>query len=388
MLDAHRLWARPEIENKYWNGWDALAIAEARASRLKEYEIQLTNIAMVDRDDGIALALPSGREIAMTSFAFEKLSEIAEVPAAFVRTLPAPIVSEIFNDRLPSRVPSETRQIYTLQSDDALIMRDIASPRYERTPMVESLRQICKLYDQGWQHPPGRPVKPGIDPRERLATEADVIEWARHRNGLSIKVGDRIAPAALYMDDRSVHTVVVRKGSEIGLPGGRTGHQIAVIKFSDLATGEGVRVVGGLFNGICGNFLIDGFTSIGKWSLAHRPGVNDRLGDVIEGLALPADHTPAIEAAEKAAKLVLAPKIEDVADSLWTTIRRNPWSQAITRKVLDVAVSMAIKQEDRYGDPRTLWAVHSGLTEISQERPMGERMAIDIAASRMLTINV
>jgi hypothetical protein len=383
---AHRIWAKPRIEHKYWSVRDAHNRAISREKQMKEYDLLLSDLSVtVPCAGGFGLRLPSGRDLALTAFAFDKLSEIAEIPADFARSLPAPLVRDLFAERLPSRSGSDLRQIYVRAKGDDLIVRDFAGVAYERTPMARSMGALSALLDQGWVHPPGRPI--ASDPRTRPATEADVLDWARHSNGLSIKVGDSIAPCAVYMDDREAHVVMLRQGSEIDI-GGNVTHECLIANFSDLATGKGARLIYGRMTGVCGNLILDGWSEIGRMSLAHRPGVNVRLDQALEHVAKPIDPSKMIEAIEISRKRVLAEKIEDVTDAAFSALRRLPWAASIGKKMIEAGVSAAVKGEDRYGDPRTLWALHNGLTEISQTRPMEQRLKIDAAASRLLTIDV
>lgn len=386
----HQWWSSVPPHHRFWGPSDALAKALAHAPHLREFNLDLRSLRIdSDASGNLGVSLPSGRALALTPFAFDRLCETADAPADFLRTLPSNVVGDILRDRLPSRIPQDgVKQVYTRAKGDDLIIRDFAGVNYERTNMVAALTLVEKLLDQGWRVPPGRPVKPGDDARERPATADDVLNFARHRNGMSIKEGDIIAPAGFYMTDHESFCVLVRENS-IKLPNGAWGHEIAIIKFSDLATGEAASFLHGLFNGVCGNHLIDGFSQLGRASIAHRRGSMARFEAVLSEAHKPYDTSPMLEAGARAATLRIADKTEEVTDKLFGALRAKTWAAPLTKKTIEAGVKTALMREDRYGDPRTLWAIHSGITENSQElSDAGRKMSIDIAASKMLTIDI
>jgi hypothetical protein len=75
------------------------------------------------------------------------------------------------------------------------------------------------------------------------------------------------------------------------------------------------------------------------------------------------------------------------ADALSTLLAMASKVKApeLTQARLSEALTLAEQREDRYGNPRTLWAAVSGLTEASQwKNHADERVKIDRAAGKLL----
>ena len=382
----HALWRDTPIESRFGDPargvQDAIEYTARDKRSSKEFDLDLRNVQVIRDAEEIKLGLPSGRSLKLTPWAFDRVAASAKAPADFLRELPAPIVESILRERFAG---SEIKQALVRVGDDDLVLRDLASVTYERTWVTDVLGRIQEqLIGTGWRIPPARPAM--SDHRTRKATPADCVAFARHSNGMSIKPGDDIAPAGCYVEDHVTNVFLIKDEPFVG-PLGKEIFPGIMISFGELY-GRAVNV--DLFGlvGVCGNHLIDGFTDLGRTSLSHRRGVNDLSIEVLAEIAQSKPLLGAGETLDRASKLLLSEKTETLIDDTFAKIRRIPAMAPITKKLLGEATRIAVENENRYGDPRTLWAIHSGLTQASQSRRPDDRYAIDRAASRMLTIDV
>jgi len=104
-----------------------------------------------------------------------------------------------------------------------LLLRALTSEQYKRIWNWEVVERLLPLQERGWRVPQARPAFPD-QPGARPATEADILDDAGF--GLSVKVGDMIAPAGLYASAHDMFAFLINEqkrikdGTEEGLSRG------------------------------------------------------------------------------------------------------------------------------------------------------------------------
>lgn len=387
---AHRMWATASEEHTFWSARDAVQIAKEQHARSFERALELGKGEVIAKGDDLAFITASGKELAISHHAFGRLASEINFPAEKLRELPATIVSDIVRHKARDVWGGETKHQGLIEAtDDGLVLRDLASLAYARTWNDRALEAFAKLEDLGWKVPPGRPSPARADdPRQRIATEVDCLMLAKHTNGLSIKPGDLIAPCGVYASEDFVFTILIKEDAPVIGPKGKPLYPMIQMLGSELYLGRAWEIVAGYISGICGNHLLDGFQAAGRTKIRHLSDADDRAERAIIAAGTATIEPRAIEAMNHAAGVTIARELKDVVPTIWEKVGGRTWAAPLTKRRLQAALDVAVRREDWYGAPNTLWALHSGLTEVSQGLRGLDRSDMDAAASRILTIDI
>lgn len=99
-------------------------------------------------------------------------------------------------------------------SNGNFVCRAFTSDDYARIWNYELIGRLRDVMGDGWRVPPARPAfinQPGARP----ATEADVLARKTTGGGLTINMGDMIAPAGLYASDHDCFIFMVNEEQRI-----------------------------------------------------------------------------------------------------------------------------------------------------------------------------
>ena len=187
---------RPADE-RFWGLDDLLAHSreERRASvesrtAIGDIRAEAVHVAGYDSPD-LRLVAGGGDALSLTHWSFGQLCTAADAPASYLRRLPADLAAVNLNHGLrpdgggrQAPVPQQCRIGAGPEHHAGLC------PALERRPDLG----LAPALDLGWRVPPARPAVD--DPRARPATEADILP-NQGTFGLSVKLGDMIAPAGV-----------------------------------------------------------------------------------------------------------------------------------------------------------------------------------------------
>jgi Domain of unknown function (DUF932) len=314
--------------------------------------------------------------------AFGQLSTKVGAPGGYLRTLPATLAVQNLNHGLAHKVALQgaeaEAQILAHRSNGDFLVRALTGKDYKRIWHHEVVDRVIPLQGEGWVVPPARPAFEN-QPGSRLATEADVIAWQNGGvSGLSVKVGDLIAPAGLYFGQGSPELFVfmvnpqarISDGTEDGLSRGFfvTNSEVGDASFT---------VTTFLLRHVCGNHIVWGARAVKALRLRHTGRIRDHWhGDLVEYLDSSASDE---EARIKTAKsFVLGKDKDEVLDKVFG-------ARIASRKLLEASYAAVVPDID--GDPKTAWGLAQGMTRVSQtEVYADERQAIDLAASKVLDL--
>jgi len=256
---------------------------------------------------------------------------------------------------------------------------------YKRVWNHEMVAMLIRLREeQGWRVPPARPAFSG-QPGTRHATEEDVLRDRGSNFGLSVNVGDLIAPAGLYASDHDMfafminENVVIDDGSEGGLVRG--------FFLAGSEVGEkSIWFCGFKLRTVCGNHIVWGAEDILEIKLRHVGEVRRAFEqDAPRALKAYAQAGAAQEQAQinAARQKVLGAKKEDVLD----TLVKAKASPELSRKRLGEAYDLAEQYADQDGSPRTVYGMVNGITRLSQQTPYADvRNTLDRAAGKVMKI--
>jgi hypothetical protein len=323
----------------------------------------------------------------LTNWSFNQLCGLAGNPPGFIQQQPATLAAQNLNWGLKTRNKFEGEEkdcnllIQSPSDPDSLsIVRAINGSAYKRIwdlSVVEKLEQL----PGNWKNPPGRPPG-GYSGAIRKATMSDVLQYCSHPS-LGIKVGDDIAPSGLYRSDRDLFIFMVDDSPRVVETG--TGRTLArgLFLWNSEVGGRTWGMARFMFDSVCGNHIIWGSSQYAEIRFRHVGNVLQRIDNGI--LVQVRDYLSRSESQdraiiERAKTHVLGKDRDEVADFL--QIRRK-----LPKKVIDLALVKSEQNVDSYGDPRSIWGVVNGLTEVSQLSEYADtRTELDQQAGSLLQL--
>lgn len=383
---AANQWATRPDDERFASVADLAAFCrEEKALSLTSLPLPFKQLSAVADGGALRIQGATGATAALSHYAFGQLSSIAGAPAEFMRELPAELAATVINDRLANVARNVDKKDLRIlfRRNGNMIARAMTSEVYDRVWNADVVdRAVLPLCREGFMVPPARPARPnqkGI----RKATEADIIP-GQENFGLAVKVGDAIAPAGLYASDRDLFVFLVdpRRGIDVG---GRQTMRGIFIRNSEVGDGSLVFDWFDLDN-VCGNHIVWGASNRNRVSVRHvGSSTLERALARYEIEAKQFDDAAREheELIKKARKAVIAVTKEEVIDTVVKYAKTR--SLGLSRKVIEAAAETAENYQDRFGEPRTVWAISSGITQNSQESVYAnERHALDIAAGKLL----
>jgi hypothetical protein len=378
ILDAHNQWSTRPADERFWDIADALVTARYIKDNSREIP-GIPRARLGVRATSGEVVLETGREtFHLSNSAAQQLCSFGRVPYTFVSKQPAELAARniawgLENEGVEQALPCEL----LVYNGERQLVRAITSERYERCFNAEYLTSLSEHLDPSWRTPPARPVE--ADPRSRPATADDI----RGIEGLtSIKIGEMIAPAGVYLSDRDMFVFVVSRQAIQGPTGPLA--RFALFWNNEVGTGSGGFTLG-YFDHVCGNHIIWGasgvkefrFRHVGKQIFSHGRAVRSELAACYD------DGSKDEALLQRAATKRLGTGESEVVQNVVEFGRKKRIGD-LTEKRVTAGYRQALTA-GRYGDPNTAWSVVSGLTELSQATKWGnERIALDRAAARIL----
>ncbi|MEJ7663389.1 MAG: hypothetical protein WKG07_29515 [Hymenobacter sp.] len=159
--------------------------------------------------------------------------------------------------RRPASPPPQRRQ-----PDSNWTVRSLPSA-YSRLWNADVVDGLVPALDWGWRVPPARPAVD--DPRARPATVEDIL-LGQESFGLSVKVGDMLAPAGVYAGDRDMFIFLVNPNRVID--DGMKGLMRGVFVWNSEVGAGAFKVRTFYLENVCGNHIV--------WSASGVPGTPHR----------------------------------------------------------------------------------------------------------------
>jgi len=386
LMLACNQWAKRPKDERFWtlNGlYDATL---ALHSRCVTSTVIPESLDVIFNDQEPCLRGSAGNVARFSYPGFGQFCSLVGAPADYMRRLgesDTALVSQCLSVGLRDRTEKGRKLSLLLHRNGGLMVHAITSPEYVRIWDDEIVNRLLNLPELGWRVPPARPPAQW-DGETRPATADDVLSGSGG-GGLSINVGDIIAPAGLYygMGDPNLFVFMVREADSIEA-GPRVLSRFLVITHD--ITGRGCfKGTFGYYDHVCGNHILWGGQVAFEVAIRHLGNqvgrridralveVETKTHSLRDGLA--EDQ----EKVKKARLYLLGQAKDDVLDLLFGKLKVAP------KRDLEAAYLVAEKNRDAYGPPNTAWAMASGLAEVSQGSPFIEqRHKLDVAAGKIL----
>jgi len=389
LMDAQKQWATRPADERFWTIKEMAQRCSGYKESSAEVRVDLGRVQVVN-EKGDMLLMGGGLNgpAKFTHYSFGQLCQVAGAPAGYLRELDGQLASQC----LESGLRRKDRDM--LGGSGNVLVREFKgtdqrvgaflSSGYSRIWNADVVERLQEFESRGWKVPPARPA--GFDdPRARIATEDDVLKNNKGGGGLSVKVGDLIAPAGLYASDRDMFAFMVSEGGfEEGGSVMNRGFFVSNSEVGDRAFG----VTTFLYDAVCGNHIVWGASEVTEVRLIHRGKASSRwIGDLQR--ALQRYSATGTEKERRAIVAAIGCQLGDNRDEVVEKLFKDK-KLGLTKRVLEQAWEWSVKEARLRGNkfsPTSVWGMICGLTRVSQEIGWAaDRVAIDQAAGKMLVM--
>ncbi len=392
LMNANREWATRPQDERFWTIPEMTAACAEHKRNSREVRADRSRVQVVSQaGDLVAVGGGLNGPAKFTNYSFGQLCGLAGAPAGYLQGLDGELAAQCLNAGLKRRSEDVRTQGSNLLIRNAgesnQSVGAFLSAGYSRIWNADVVGRLGVLEQQGWRVPPARPVDgQELDPRARPATEADVLKNNRGGGGLSVNVGDWIAPAGLYASDRDCFAFMVNEGVRIDAGGGEAGLNRGFFMWNSEVGDRSFGLMTFLYDATCSNHICWGCTQVQEVRLVHRGRANTRwIGDLQRSLV-----SYAGQSAEKDRRVIVAAMNTQIGDNKEKVIEKLFEKRVATKKTLDAAYDWSVREAALRGHsfkPTSVWGMVCGLTRVSQVCDWAdERVKLDIAAGKLIAI--
>lgn len=371
LYEASNQWATRPADERFWTVAEMGAACVRHAENSTVIERTYADLSTKAVDGEITLVGKGGIPLRFSHYAFGQFSRNVGAPAEFMRSLPASIASDALNHQLAKREPGSANLL--VHKNGALRLRAVTSDRYDRIWDHEVCAKLEPLTAEGWVAPPAYATS---DVNARLATVDDC------RVATSVKPGDKIGPAGLYASDHDMFAFLVNPAKTLGNEDMSRG---LIVRNSEVGDGSLVAKFF-YYKHTCGNHIVWNAKGVREIRVRHLGQSATRALRTFAVDAIRYADTGASEAeamVESAKRKILGATKDEVLDAVLSFARAK--NLGLSSKLVGEAYVTAEKYEARYGNPRSLWGVVSGLTQNSQAIPFADKRSdVDTDAGKLL----
>lgn len=390
LMQAHREWASRPDDQRFWSLADMTRFCDEVRSNSVQAVTEVKNLIVEPTENNDLRLRGNNRVASLGHYAFGQLSRMAQAPADYLRTLPAPLAAQCLNNGFRNADQDKNMSLLCRKvaaaKDADLHVRAALSEKYTRIWNNDVLARLQDVLPSGWQVPPARPASETAT-NTRVATEQDVLRSSKlgGAQGHQVQVGDTIAPAGLYASDKDMFAFLVNEDTPIEVDGKPLfrGFFIWNSEVGDASFG----ILTFLYNSVCGNHIVWDASKVEQLSIRHIGQANNKAwGSIHNSLNQYAEQstTGIVNRIEQAKRNILGQTKEEAVLSLF-----SKRLSGLTKGEITSSLDTAERYTEDHGDsnPLSLWAVSQGMTRYSQTRPhTDERVRLDRTAGKILEL--
>jgi len=379
LFKASNQWANRPDDERFASLQELHDAVSTYRGTAREATVPFNTLRVEAQDGDVKLVGKSNTPARLTNWAFGQLATSVGAPANYMRSLPATLAVQNLNHGL-AKTEDRTDRSILFHANGDLLTRAFSSEKYTRIWNSDVTERLLKL-PSDWTVPPARPARQG-QKGTRIATVADVLTGAK--SGLSINVGDEIAPAGLYASDHDMFVFMVNDDKRISEPGNPDGLARGFFVSNSEVGAASFVITKFLYRTVCGNHIVWGAKQVSEIRIKHIGDADARASMEISGeLVKYADESASEDEARilRASQFRLGMTKDEVLDRLFSIKNLN-----ISKQKLNAAYDATVVNDPNV-DPNSAWGVAQGLTRISQDAKFAdERVALDRAAGKVLSI--
>lgn len=381
LFKASQAWATRPDDERFATLQDLHDAVNGYRASAREATVPFNSLRTEAREGEVMLVGKTETPARMTNWSFRQIAAAVGAPASYVQKLPATLAVNNINYGLSKTTDRTDRQLMFHQNGD-LLVRAITSEKYTRIWNSDITSRLLDMPIYGWQVPPARPARVG-QAGTRFATEADVLRGAGF--GLSVNVGDVVAPAGLYASDHDMFAFMVNNDKRIAEPGNPDGLARGFMVGNSEVGASAFWFLSFLYRHVCGNHIVWGAKQVSEIRIKHIGTADDRAFAEIKGQLLKYANESASDDEARivtAANFILGATKDEVLDKLF-----GIKNIGISRQLLNAAYDATVEFESDAVNPNSAWGMAQGLTRVSQDAAYADdRVAADRAAGRVLAI--
>lgn len=363
IMDAHRQWAsRPADE--------AVATVEEFVSRAAEQrrasrtaKAVWGNLTVAAEGDDLALVGGTGQRARLTNWSMGQLASAAGAPAGYLGTLPASLAADCLRHGLANvqRDADASLLLDVSRGVDRATLRGITTTRYTRVWDTQIAEHVSRIASAGtW----------GPATAFQTATASKVTHaWGEAK---PLPLG--------WIGDRSSFVLLVDYEGSVTTPRG-TFARFVMLSNSEVGSAS-LKVTFGLLDFACSNMILWGCSEVHEASFRHVGKVQDKVASVFA----PLSHRLGAGDRDTIVRGVTAASARLLGDTAEQAQKVAAAATGLPQRMVAEAYQRA-DATPRYGDPRSVWGMLSGLTEASQDAAHTDaRLASDVLAAKLMRL--
>jgi hypothetical protein len=354
LFKAHKQWAERPDDERFSSLAELHAACKEYASSAAEKNVPFSDMRVENLDGDVQLVGRAGVPAKLTHWAFSQLCSRVEVPASYLRDLPATLACQNLNHGLAQRVKDVTGNALAsllFHKNGGLLLRAITTDSYARIWNYEVAERLMDLEGSGWK--PATPDIRKIDDKLPLyASDHDMFVFLSNRN---VTVSEAGSSGAVYRG-------VIVENSEVGA--------------------SALKLTRFLYREMCGNHIIWGASNVMEISVRHVGEARQKWNHYAMQMRRYAESSASDDEAKiaSAKRAIIGGTKEDVLDALF-----GKRSLGLSRKAIESGYDACIEAQD--GSPKTQWGIVQGLTRYSQTIPYADkRTSVDVAAGKIMDL--
>ena len=384
LYQASNQWASRPADERFWGLKDLQETLDVERTYQREWTGALNRLRAVSHGGAIQLENASGVDATLTHHAFNQLCLRIGAPTNYLRRLPVDLATTLVQHGLDHVERNEEGEYeeskLLIRKNGSTVVRAITGPDYGRSWDAGVVGHLRGIENYGWRVPPARPAVD--DPRARPALLSDLLPNSNF--GLSVKLGDMIAPAGVYYGDRNMFIFMVNPDRLVD--DGSAGLMRGFFLQNSEVGAAAYKITMFYLENVCGNHIVWGASGVTDLKIVHRKNAPVRyIEQLYPQLKKYADASTDAETnmIKAARQHVLGKNRLEVVEAVY-----GNKSIGLGKKEVEAGYQWAERWEHTaLAPPTTAWGLTHGLTRWSQSATNAdERDRVDQAAGKILQL--